>query len=80
MSDEPILFTEELALSLWYKALASEIGVTFQISESPENIKMKMYKARRDINDPRINELTFHLNDDHKTVMIYHKGSEEPLA
>lgn len=72
--------TPDLALAIWYEALNQEIGVTFEvIPRDAEVIKQKLYTARKESGDPRIDELSLHLNQDHKTILIYHKTKDEAL-
>lgn len=80
MDEAPITLTPKAMLELWYTAAREEIGVTFTIElESAESLKHKMYAIRKDIGDDRLKDLALHLNKDQTTVLIYHKGSEEPL-
>ena len=79
--DNKFILTAKAMLELWYTAAQEEIGVTFTIDpECVEVLKHKMYTVRKDISDERLNDLTLHVNNDKVTVLIYHKGSEEPLA
>lgn len=80
MTENPALtipFGPELALDLWYQALGQEIGLIFEIEPaSAESMKIQLYLARRDIGDPRLDELTLHLNNDRRHFLIYKKTSD----
>lgn len=72
--------TDDRILEIWYEALGSEIGVIFEVTpaDAPA-IKVKFNTVRREHGDPRLSELAFHLNGDHKSIMIYHKTRDEDL-
>ena len=77
MPDDLILFTPELSLDLWYRALDEELGLYWEVDSSQvEYIRNKMHEARRDIADPRLKTLTLHVSKDKRTMMLYHKPQE----
>lgn len=76
VSNQP--FTPELALDVLYQALAQEIGIAIPILDpsTATTIQGKVYEARRDIMDPRLDSLFTHLSEDGGILFIQKKEVE----
>lgn len=76
MTTQP--FTPELALDLWYLALAEEIGIVIPIPDpnTIASIQMRIYNARKDINDPRLSVLSTYIPADASAIYIYKREVE----
>lgn len=51
------MFTPEIALALWYRALADEIGVRV-ISTDKKNLDNLLYEVRQKASDPELEKLS----------------------
>ena len=79
MSDD-LELTPELVLDLWYQALNTELGITFNVDPKDiENVKNKLYQARKDIGDPRLQEFSIHVPSDSSVISIYRKDMKGNL-
>lgn len=79
MTDLPIrLFTPEIALDLWYDALATENGIAIPIPDVADTtvIMNKLYAAKSDIGDVRLDCLSIHIPADAKEIFIYKRTVE----
>jgi hypothetical protein len=73
-----IEFTPELALDLWYQAAQYEIGIVIPLANPKDLtfISARMYEAKKDLSDPRLEGLSLHLPADCSAIYVYKKEAQ----
>jgi hypothetical protein len=80
MIPDTILFSGERILDLWYLALTQEHGITWTVPKGHAvKIQNKLYGARKEIADDRLDALAIHISADEVTMSMYRKSSREAL-
>lgn len=80
MIPDTILFSGESILDLWYIALTQEHGITWTAPKGHAiKIQSKLYAARKDIADERLNAFSIHISADEVSMSLYRKSSREAL-
>lgn len=71
--DAPFPYTPEHALDLWYLALGKEFGIVVPVSDPKDTVQIlnKLYEARKDVGDPRLQALAIHMPEDASGLYIY---------
>jgi hypothetical protein len=47
-----------VSLNLWYEALGSQRGIVLQCTGDPAKVREKLYKLRKDANDPDLESMS----------------------
>jgi len=69
-----------IPLDLWYFALAEEHGITFQVPKGMAlKVQNKLYRARKEIGDARLDDLSLHINADETTMTIVKSATKDRL-
>jgi hypothetical protein len=79
MTSTPIrLFSPEIALDLWYEALATENGIAIAIPDTSDTMQImnQLYAAKSDIGDARLACLSIHVPANAEEIFIYKKTVE----
>lgn len=73
MTSAPIPLTPEHYTTLWFDALREEIGITVPVSDPTKtpSIMYRLYEARKDLGDPRLDCLSIKVPEDASCLYIF---------
>ena len=79
MSDLKIRLTPSIAAALWEEAKKLEVGLRFEIDPNQiEPVRALLYAARKDSNDPELQNFSVITGPDTKEVWLVRKSAEVP--